>query len=260
MEQRHADVGDVVGVERQDHQHRPGHEVQSLVTGDHRLGCSAGSRGEEQQERRTRIDRAFIGRRQSGTTMLRHQRGVVVRVGVQHRPVRVSQIQSVEQFHLAGLGDHDLTRRVLDVAREFGPAPRGIDAHHHRSGYGRHPEPHGELGGVFHQHADVRLRTHRTSGHVRAPPGRAFGDRRAPFTPRESTVLEQQCRTIIVRASPHMIGECGNGFRVHGPPRGLSASHLRCIRHGRRRRRPSRSTPVPPVGRRTRCQRRPPTR
>ena len=251
MEQWHADIGHVAGVERQDHQHRSGHEIQSLVTGDDRFRSATGARGEQQQKRRPRIDGALVGRGQRRASMSDHRVGVLGRVGVENETVRITKVEPVEETDLTRFADHDLTGRVLDVASQLGPATRGIDAHHHRAGHGRHTEPHRELGGVVHENSDVGWSARGTTRHVGPPPCGALGHQRAPFAPRKSLIFEEDRRAFVVRTSTHMIGERRNRFRAHVPPRAPNAWRLLCIRRGRRLRPLSRSIHAPTVRRRT---------
>ena len=190
------------------------------MRGDDRLGRSAGSRREHQEEVVTRRDRTFVGRRQLRTATCLERLGVGIGVGDEHAIASEdsgrSEIEAVEQFDLRRLGDHHLAVGVGDVTSQLGTASRGIDTRHGRSGDGRRAEPHGELGRVVEQHPDVRSRACGAIGHDRSPPGGADRHLLAPLAVGPGAIVELEGDVIVVNPRPHVIGERGgDGTRRH---------------------------------------------
>ena len=67
-----------------------------------------------------------------------------------------AEVESVEQPLVTPFGDDHLALGMEDVALQPRAAPGGVDAHDRPPEHGRGTEPHGEVGHVVEQHADVR--------------------------------------------------------------------------------------------------------
>jgi hypothetical protein len=136
MEQRHADVADVVGVEVHDHRHAlAGHE-QAPLRADHGLRRVGRPRGEDQGPDRVDIGLepgvagVGVGRERVGERGA-ERRGRVAGIGeaARRQHGRQPARDRGEQVLVAGLGDHEPAVGVLDVAQQVLVAAGVVEAH-----------------------------------------------------------------------------------------------------------------------------------
>ncbi len=138
---------------------------------------------------------------------------VAVRRLVDHEDtsVRRAEVEAVEQFEVAGLGDDELALGVIDVAFEPFAAARGVDADDRRSAQRGGARPHREVGQVLEQQPDVRRAIDAHRRRTKRPgPSTAH-----PLVVRPRLVFEEQSDVRVAGACPDVVGE---DTPAHAPP------------------------------------------
>ena len=131
-------------------------------------------------------------------------------------------VEPGQEGEVGRLGDEELARRVPDVASQLGAPAGGVDADDDGPGQAGRPQPHGELGNVVEEDADVEGTGPATLDEKGGPVGALLHD----LGPGPRPVLEAQARCRV--AGP-LAQEGGDGGHGPGPDRGAPgrAGHWR---------------------------------
>lgn len=201
MEHRHGEVHGVrCGQTEPVGQHPAGKRDLAVGTA-HRLGVTAGARGEDQHQQ-------IVGRG-------RHRARRVARVPVHQVPpgggVQVddaiggqTEVEAGERAGVPGLGEDELAVGEPDVPGQCGAAPGGVQADQYGAGQCGTAKGERELRHVVGQHADVE----RDSGPAEFGHGRRVGRRRPDMLgPGPDRVLEPQAGVVVGGPGQQQVGD-----------------------------------------------------
>ena len=221
MEQRHRCIADVGRAEAESVGHRHAGDRHLAVAAHHRLGVTAGARGEDQHEQIVGLGR------------LESHLGIVVRghlVGP-FGGVDVDVVDIAKCRSRIRIGQHQLAIGMIDVSGQRGTAAHRVEANRHDSRHSRGDQHRGEERRVLQQHSDVWR-----PGRVESRPQRRRYRGAVPemITPVDERILEVDAPILDIDERRQQVDDGRKRQSLAVPPRPFHGPHRRRVGHARR--------------------------